>query len=78
MVNVRSECQGLIDGTLQGFILTATEKCTLVVDSTQLFTKLIEREMKVNATRSWSMLEAYIKTVSYSQLSLLQRNALQS
>ena len=32
---------------MQFFIPTATEKCTLVVDTTQILTKLIERKMKV-------------------------------
>ena len=62
---------------MQGFILTATEKCTIVVDSTSILTKLMECEMKVKGTGSWCMLEEYVKDtyyemVSYRQLSLLQ------
>ena len=39
------------------FILTAKEKCTLVEDSTYILTKL----MKVKGTKSWCMLEEYVK-----------------
>ena len=35
---------------MQGYILTATEKCTLVVDSTLILIKLMEHEMKVKGT----------------------------
>ena len=37
---------------MQGFILTASKKSTLVVDSTEILTKLMECEMKVNGTGS--------------------------
>ena len=52
---------------MQGFILTATEKFTLVVDSTQILTKLMEREMKVKGSDSWCMLEEYFVDTYYMQ-----------
>ena len=45
---------------MQGFILTATEKCNLVVDST-FWTRLMAREMKDKDTGSWFMHEEYVK-----------------
>ena len=48
---------------MQDFILTATEECTLVVYSTYILTKLLECEMKVMGTRSWCMLEEYVKDI---------------
>ena len=52
---------------MQGFILTATEKCTLVVDSTYILTKLMECEMKVKGTISWFMHEEYVKEYYYAR-----------
>ena len=53
--------------TMHGCILTDSEKSTLIVDSTYILTKLIEREMKVNGTVSWGMLEEYIKDNYYAR-----------
>ena len=61
---------------MQGFILTATEKSTLIVDLTYILTKLMDREMKVKGTGSWFMHEEYVKDNYYARfhtkLSLLQ------
>ena len=54
--------------TMQGFILTAIENCTLVADSTNILTKLMEREMKVKDTGTWFMHEEYVKDNYYAML----------
>ena len=59
MVHARRVCQGLI--------LTATEKCTLVVDSTLILTKLMEHEIKVKGKGSWFMHEEYVKDNYYAR-----------
>ena len=51
---------------MQCFILTATENCTLVVDSTYILTKLMEREMKVKDTGSWCMHVFFLFLFFYS------------
>ena len=45
--------------TMQGFVLTATEKCILVIDS------IMERKMQVMGKGSWCMLEEYVKDNYY-------------
>ena len=52
---------------MQGFILTATEKCTLAVDLTKNLTKFMEREMKVKGIGSSCMLEEYVKDNYYAR-----------
>ena len=52
---------------MQGFILTATEKFTLVVDSARILTKLMEREMKGKGSDSWCMLEQYVVDTYYAR-----------
>ena len=48
---------------MQGFIITATEKCTLVVDYIY-FDKVNGAEMKVKGTGSCFMHEKYVKAVT--------------